>query len=403
MARLQSQKRLNSLIKDYYIDLSSPLAWCTSAGPTEILRALGFQVYFPENHGAVLGASRTAQKYIPKAHQVGYHSEICSYLTSDIGAWLMHETPLTKAYGLESIPKPDFIVYNTNQCREVGEWFNFFGREFNCPVFGIYAPRHLEEVTKEHIEHVKYQFQNLIEQGEKIIGKRINQDHLAEILTLSQKGTQLWQQVLATARNNPTPLTFFDGCILMAPIVMMRGTKECVDFYEQTLKELLDRVEHQKATIHSEIIRLFWDGMPIWGRLRSLAELFDKNQAAVVSSTYCNSWVFDDFNPQKPLESMAAAYTRIFINRGENAKLSMLQTLLADFNIDGIIFHDSKTCFNNTNSRFGLPTRLREVTGVDTLIIDGDLNDLRFFSDGQTKTRLETFIEQVMLKKISVS
>jgi benzoyl-CoA reductase/2-hydroxyglutaryl-CoA dehydratase subunit BcrC/BadD/HgdB len=403
MARLHSQEQLKSLLKNYYSDLRSPIAWCTSAGPAEILRALGFRVYFPENHGAVLGASRTAQRYIPKAHQVGYHSEICSYLTSDIGAWLMHETPLTKAYGLASIPKPDLIVYNTNQCREVGEWFNFFGREFNCPVFGIYSPRHLEEVTKEHVEHVKHQFQNLIDQGEKIIGRRIDLDHLAEILTLSQKGTQLWQQVLATARNNPTPLTFFDGCILMAPIVMMRGTKECIDFYEQTLKELMDRVEHQKVTKHSEKIRLFWDGMPIWGRLRSMAELFDKNRAAVVSSTYCNSWVFDDFNPRNPLESMASAYTRIFINRGENAKLSMLQALLADFNIDGIIFHDSKTCFNNTNSRFGLPTRLREMTGIDTLIIDGDLNDLRFFSDGQTKTRLETFIEQVMFKKISVS
>jgi benzoyl-CoA reductase/2-hydroxyglutaryl-CoA dehydratase subunit BcrC/BadD/HgdB len=209
--------------------------------------------------------------------------------------------------------------------------------------------------------------------------------------------------VLATAKNTPTPLTFFDGCILMAPIVVLRGTKECVDFYERTLKELMERVKRPEATKNSEEIRLFWDGMPIWGRLRSLSELFDNNQAAVVSSTYCNSWVFDDFDPRKPLESMASAYTRIFINRGENTKLSMLQTLIADFNIDGIIFHDSKTCFNNTNSRFGLPTRLREVTGVDTLMVDGDLNDLRFFSDGQTKTRLETFIEQVMLKKVSVS
>ncbi|MEE9190482.1 MAG: 2-hydroxyacyl-CoA dehydratase family protein [Candidatus Neomarinimicrobiota bacterium] len=403
MARLQSQEQLRSLLSDYYTDLRSPLAWCTSAGPAEILRALGFRVYFPENHGAVLGASRTAQRYIPKAHQIGYHSEICSYLTSDIGAWLMRETPLTKAYGLPSIPKPDLIVYNTNQCREVGEWFNFFGREFNCPIFGIYAPRHLEDVTIEHIEHVRYQFQNLIDQGEKIIGKRLDQEQLVEIMVQSQKGTQLWQEVLATAKNSPAPLTFFDGCILMAPIVVMRGTRECVDFYEQTLKELLKRVEQQEATIQSDNVRLFWDGMPIWGRLRSLSELFENNQAAVVSSTYCNSWVFDDFDPRKPLESMAAAYTRIFINRGENAKLSILKTLLADFNIDGVIFHDSKTCFNNTNSRFGLPKRVREETGIDTLQIDGDLNDLRFFSDGQTKTRIETFIEQLILKKISVS
>ena len=36
------------------------VAWCTSVGPAELLRAMGFDVYFPENHGAMLGATRTA-------------------------------------------------------------------------------------------------------------------------------------------------------------------------------------------------------------------------------------------------------------------------------------------------------------------------------------------------------
>ncbi len=119
MPRLQSQQFLKNILKDYFTGIEAPVAWCTSAGPAEILRALGFEVYFPENHGALLGASRTAQRYIPRAHQAGYGGEICSYLTSDIGAWLMKETPLTQAYGLKSVPKPDLIVFNTNQCREV--------------------------------------------------------------------------------------------------------------------------------------------------------------------------------------------------------------------------------------------------------------------------------------------
>jgi len=166
MPRLQSQVRLKSLMKNYYAGLKAPLAWCTSAGPAEILRALGFEVYFPENHGALLGASRTAQKYIPRAHQAGYAPEICSYLTADIGAYLAGETPLSEAYGLSSIPKPDLIVFNTNQCREVADWFGFFGREFNCPVVGIYPPRYLEEVTPDDVQLVVAQFETLIRKGE---------------------------------------------------------------------------------------------------------------------------------------------------------------------------------------------------------------------------------------------
>ena len=37
-------------------------------------------------------------------------------------AFLAGETPLTGAYGLEAVPTPDVLVYNTNQCRDVQDW-----------------------------------------------------------------------------------------------------------------------------------------------------------------------------------------------------------------------------------------------------------------------------------------
>jgi len=395
MPKLRAQQDLKIILKDYFTGMSAPLAWCTSVGPAEILRALGFEVYFPENHGALLGASRTAQRYIPRAHQAGYAGEICSYLTADIGAWLMRETPLTHAYGLKSIPKPDLIVFNTNQCREVAEWFNFYGREFNCPVFGIYPPRHLEEILPQHIDDVTAQFSRLVEVGEKVIGKKMSRDRLAEVMELSCRGSELWKHVLATAKHSPAPLTFFDGTILMAPIVVLRGTSICVQFYEQLLAELQELIRRNQGAVPGEKVRIYWEGMPVWGRLRALSELFAENHAAVVASTYCNSWVFDAFDADDPLRSMARAHTEIFINRGEESKFAMLKQLAREFCIDGMVFHDSKTCFNNSNSRFGLPRRFSDATGIPCITIDGDLNDLRFFSDGQTSTKLETFIEQL--------
>jgi benzoyl-CoA reductase/2-hydroxyglutaryl-CoA dehydratase subunit BcrC/BadD/HgdB len=386
---------LKSILRDYFASLSSPLAWCTSVGPVEILRALGFNVYFPENHGALLGASRTAGKYIPRAHQAGYDDEVCSYLTADIGAYLMGETPLFDAYGLPSIPKPNLIVYNTNQCREVAEWFGFYAREFGCPEIGIFPPRHLNEASKADIDNVVNQFERLIEMGQRITGLPLDFGNLKNNVRLSKQASELWRQVLETARKIPAPLTFWDSTILMAPIVMLRGTQICVDFYQETLTELRQLNENNIPALVGEEIRIYWEGMPIWGRLRSLSELFAENHAAVVASTYCNSWIFDQFNADEPLQSMADAYTNIFINRSENAKIDILQQLLGDYKCDGIIYHDSKTCFNNTNSRFGLPGRLLKTTGLPALTIDGDLNDLRFFSEGQVRTKIETFVEQL--------
>jgi len=42
-----------------------------------------------------------------------------------------------------------------------------------------------------------------------------------------------------------------------------------------------------------------------------------------------------------------------------------------------------------------MPQRLEEKTGIPSLTINGDLNDMRCVSDEQTKTNIEAFIEQL--------
>lgn len=135
--------------------------------------------------------------------------------------------------------------------------------------------------------------------------------------------------------------------------------------------------------------------MPIWGKLRMMSDLFTSNGAAVVASTYCSSWVFDRINENDPWNSTARAYTEIFINRSDKAKEKILAKWFKDYNIDGIVFHDSKTCFNNSNAKFGMPQRLQKLTGIPSIVIEGDLCDLRFFSEGQSITKIETFLEQI--------
>ena len=114
-------------------------AWCTSVGPAELLRAMGFNVYFPENHGAMLGASRMAADLIPLANAQGFSPEICSYLTSDIGSFLKGESPIQKM-NLPGPPRPDVLVYNTNQCRDVKDWFQYYARHWNVPCLGVHTP-----------------------------------------------------------------------------------------------------------------------------------------------------------------------------------------------------------------------------------------------------------------------
>ena len=405
--KFMATNELRQILKEYYYKLDSAsknnskkVAWCSSVGPAELLRTFGFYVYFPENHSAMLGASRMATDLIPYANAIGYSPEICSYLTSDIGAYLKKVTPLSKVYeGIKAIPKPDVVVFNTNQCRDVYDWMAFYAKEFNVPILGIHTHRSVNEVTDSLIQSIAQQMEDLIKPLEKISGNTFDMKELKNVITLSRKCSDLWKEILDIAANIPSPLTFFDGTIQMALAVVLRGTQKAVDYYTLLLKELQERIKNHEGAVEGEQFRLYWDGMPIWGRLRAHSELFAIQKACICASTYCNSWIFTSFDANDPFNSMAKAYTELFIVRADEAKEKYLKEMIDFFKIDGIIFHDSKSCAYNTNSRYGMPQRLEKEIGIPSLIVNGDLNDLRCLSDDQFKTNAEAFIEQLEGKK----
>lgn len=402
--KLNSANELRKTMDDYFTRLreaaetrSRKIAWCTSVGPAELLYSMGFEVYFPENHGAMLGAGKNADKYIPTAVAHGYSPDICSYLTSDIGAFLQNETPLQKS-GFKSVPAPDILVYNTNQCREVGDWFSFYARHFNVPVLGIHTPLSIPDLSSEIIKSVSDQFRNLIPGLEKVADQKFDIDRFRETVAFSHDGCVLWRQVLEKAKHIPSPINFFDAAIHMGPIVVMRGTHHAVSYYKILLAELEQRIEKSISAVPGEKYRIYWDGMPLWYKLSSMSKLFAKLETCIVASTYCNSWVFDDLDPADPFESSALAYTKLFIVRSDEVKENILEDLLKDFSAGGIIFHESKTCARNSNNRYGLQNRLFRKTGVPYLEINGDLNDPRCFSEEQSIIAIETFISQLSAK-----
>ena len=67
---------------------------------------MGFAVHYPENHGAMLGAPRMAADLIPAATALGYSPDICSYLTTDVGAYLKELSPLTRLFRGLCAPAP---------------------------------------------------------------------------------------------------------------------------------------------------------------------------------------------------------------------------------------------------------------------------------------------------------
>jgi 2-dehydropantoate 2-reductase len=398
---LESTQRLKELMRSYYVDLAEAsndphrlVAACSGLAPVEIVRAIGIVPYFPENHAALIAATRRAGPYIARATADGFSQFVSSAMRTDIGALLTGSSPLTDAHGIAGPPRPDVVTYSTNTGHELVRWFEFYGSYYDVPVMGLHPPPALNVLERIDVDAAVHQLLRLQRRLEESTGRVLDVDKLGETVALSARAAELWSDILGLARTVPAPITFFDTLIHVAPMILMRGTQEAVDYYVQLKAEVEDRVARGISAVPNEAHRLYWDGPPIWCALRPLARLFEEAGAAIVASTFCSEFALTGLEAHDPMESMARAYTGIFDNRSEDYRASYLAQQFEHFAVDAAIYHDCRTTPETSHVRYGPAARTQRQTGVPGLVIEADSHDLRLFSTERLQEQFADFLEQ---------
>jgi benzoyl-CoA reductase/2-hydroxyglutaryl-CoA dehydratase subunit BcrC/BadD/HgdB len=398
---LESAPRLKELIHEYYVDLAESdrdpdrhVAWCSTFGPVEILRAMGYTPYFPENHAALIGASRLTSKYIRLALADGFSPFSPSEMASDIGAMLAGESPLAAIHGLEAIPRPEVLVYSTNLGAYIARWFEYYSNRLGTPLLGLHPPAALDEVGKIEVDAAVQQTLRLVDRLEKLSGRALDHDRLGEVVDRSARASKLWSEILDLACHTPSPLTYFDTLVHVAPMLLMRGTDQAVRYYEILLAELKHRIAEKIAAVPGERLRFYWEGVPVWCALRPLASLFLDQGIAVVGSWYSETYALEGLHRDNPIESMAAAYTSIYPNRSREYKVRHLARDFERYGVDGAVFHDARTAPEHSAVTHGVHLRLRRDTGVPSIVIEADTHDLRLVSVDHIRAQLQDFLDQ---------
>jgi 2-dehydropantoate 2-reductase len=398
---LESTRRLKDLIHAYYLDLDAAaddrtrmVAACSSLAPVEIVRALGAAPYFPENHAALIGASRQATRYIARASAEGFSQFASSAMCADIGALLDGSSPLVGAHGIKGPPRPDVVVYSTNTGHDLLRWFEFYGSHYGVPVIGVHPPPALHELEPIDVDAAVQQLLRLVEKLEQATGRTLEMDQLSAVVADAATAAALWDEILSLAQSVPAPLTFFDSLVHLAPMVLLRGTPEAVAYYRELKAEIEDRVAQGIAAVPGESHRFYWDGPPIWCALRPLSRLFNDVGGAIVASTFCEIFTLPGLDPDDPIASMARVYTGIFGNRSEDYKTAYLAGKFQQYGVDAAIYHDCRTTSEASHVRYGLAARAERLTGVPAFVIEADSHDLRLFSPERLGTLLADFVEQ---------
>ena len=400
--RLRASRKMKELMSLYYMGAKmaegseKKIAWITSGGPVEFLIAADVIPIYPENHGAMLGASRMSVELCEVAEGLGYSRDLCSYARGDIGSVLTKKSPIPGG-----LPKPDFLLACNNICGTVLKWYQALSRIFQVPLFFIDTPFIHHRLVPESLLYVRRQFQEFIPFLESITGKKFDRDRLLEVVKSSGEAAILWKEALAQCAHRPSPMSCFDAFINMAPIVTLRGTKEVVDFYREMKSELQERIALGISAVPGEQYRLLWDNIPIWYKMRELSDLFASFGACLVADTYTSAWVFEGIETDDPLEGLARAYTHVYINISIDLMAERILELIRRFSADGMIIHSNRSCKPYSLGQYDIQRMILEKTGIPSLVLEADMTDARVYSDAQIKTRVEAFMETLQNRKSS--
>ena len=395
--KIKCVQKMKAIMTNYYIDAKTAadqgkqVAWITSGGPVEPLIAMDVIPVYPENHAAMIGASKMGADLCRKSEEMGYAPDLCSYARADIACAPVDGGPIG------GLPRPDMLVCCNNICGTVLKWYEAQARFFEVPLFILDTPFCHTEFSAEARRYVRRQIDEYIHFLEEHCGRSFDRERMREVGRLSIEGQRLWQAVLDTTTHKPAPMSAFDAFFHLALIVTLRGTQTVVDYYTELLREMRARIAAGIGAVAQEDYRLLWDNLPIWFRTRWLSERFAAHNACLVADTYTSAWCRslqylqeDDF-----IDSMAAGYSRIYLNIGVDAMADSVLGMIAKYDVDGLVMHSNRSCKPYSLGQYDIQRIVREKTGLPTLMIEADMVDERLFAEGPTATRIDAFMEML--------
>ena len=363
------------------------VAWSSAIAPPEFLEVMGIYAVYPENHVAAIGAKKGAIPLMQCAEGEGYSTDTCSYARINLGYIKMLEC------NFQEIPLPDLLFCTNNTCNTITKWYEILAKELKIPLVMLDMPFNYEyEVTKNRIDYIKAQFQQVIHQLEQIVNKPFDHDKFKEIMKVSSEASLLWKKVADYSRMGPSPLNGFNIFNYMALSVCYRTKKESIEFFKTVIDELDQLIKDGSSQFPvPEKYRIMWDGIACWPYLSHNFKTLKKYGMNIVGSFYPYLWarIYEPGN----LDSMAESYASIAMNRNLAFQVETRKNILNEFRCDGAIYHMNRSCKIMDFMQLEIQRQVHVSTGIPYITFAGDQTDPRAFSEAQFELRVQALAE----------
>lgn len=352
------------------LDHPQSFVWTNIFAPVELVRSFGLSCISMEAISSYLSGFWIEDSLIDACESSGFASTLCSYHKTFLGAC---ESGI--------LPGGAGAVATSLACDGNASTFRYLKRRLQTPAAFIDIP-HKE--TPEGIAYVVEQLERLVVDLEAWTGKRYDEDALREALRRENKSKELYLSFLEKRKSHGYPETVVLRLFLIFATHLAIGSEWALRFFEMLEREV-DEYPVDEGT------RLFWVHIMPYVQ-PTLAEYLDYSERLSVVADDFNLDYIEPLDEGRPLEALAKKMIGNIYNGDFTRKLDAIATYVERYEAEGAIEFCQWGCKQSCGGVQLLKNRLNEM-GIPLLALDGDAIDRRNAADGQTRTRVEAFLE----------
>ena len=307
------------------------------------------------------------------------------------------------------MPKPALLLSSGIMCDARYKWFQALGRYMDAPVWVLELPHPgVEEEATEgvHEHNIKFMVEGLREFVaflERLLGKKMDWDKLYEAQRDIEEICRIWHEANELRKARPCPMHSRDFWTGMTGALFPSGNlKELLDLYQKTYDEVKYRVDNNMCSTLEEKYRIIFAELPPWHSLGFFDKLAERGWNFVMESWNYHPPIPLDMNGiSDPLERIArftyqwyAARHARALQEGEYFGFAYGYLDYArEYRIDGAFLHTLLTCRTASVHLNYLQDMLAKRTKVPSLLVEGDIVDLRLFNPEDVLSKAEAFEE----------
>ena len=412
--------KVRPLVKQLYAEAARAavedkhIAYCmVGSNYDEILRTMEITPIWTENYGAVCAAKQAAYPFLAKAEADGFSNVLCSYAMVGLG----HDAIRAETGAIpEGAPdggmaKPTMLLGSSYSCDPRYKWYQALGRYLDAPIYChdvIWPPSGWNPSPGEITDSINYQVEQLkglVDFLESVTRKKLDLEKLSEIMDIADETYRIWYEAYRFRESSPCPMPSQDHFSCMVPAFYMIGDPRALIFYQELYDELADRIERGVGAIEDEKYRLMWGGgLPPWHTM-NIFNYFERQGAVFTAETilsYRPPEPFETPNNLHPLERIAHRWIRkltdVHLKAAKGCgdwRVQEILDLMDAYNNVGLVMHQARSCRAASLGQIHFRNVLKDHLEAPVLLWESDIVDVRNYSESQTKTRVDAFMETV--------